>query len=255
MTTATRTKRGYGDFGVLSKNYRAARTGFPDEAVAYIFEVLRKERPHILDIGCGTGIATRQLCEKGARVVGTDIDGQMVRQAEMESAHEIEYRVAPAERQPFADGTFDAVTAFSAFHWFANAPALNEIKRVLKPAGMFFAVNKNEAGDFKKQNKKILQRFISRTIPDIKREYTPQMILEKNGFQNMTERHFPTAEYFSPEEALAYIQTMSVWNLVSAERRDTALDALREHFCKISSAGGIIERKLDVMVISGHATH
>lgn len=251
MTTATRTQKWYGDFGILSKNYCTARRGFPDESVAYIFEILEKKSSYILDMGCGTGIATRQLCEKGARIVGTDIDNQMVRQAEMESAREIEYRVAPAERQPFADQTFDAVTAFSAFHWFANKEALNEIKRVLKPDGVFFVVNKNETGDFKRRNKEILQRFISRTIPDIKKEYNPRMVLEANGFRNVIERHFHTAEYFSPEEALAYIQTMSVWNLISVEQKGAALNALRKHFSEISITDRIIERKLDVVVISG----
>jgi ubiquinone/menaquinone biosynthesis C-methylase UbiE len=52
------------------------------------------------------------------------------------------YVTGSAERIPFSNNTFDAVTAFAAFHWFDNKASLNEIKRVLKPGGIFFVVNK-----------------------------------------------------------------------------------------------------------------
>ena len=190
MKQSARKKNGYGDFGNLSKNYAKARKGFPDEAYDYIFQKIRKDHPLILDIGCGTGIASEQLCEKGAEVSGTDIDADMIREAKADNRYSIEYRVARAEKQPFKDRAFDAVTAFSAFHWFANKSTLHEIKRVLKPAGLFFAVNKNETGDFKKRNKEILRRFIEETVPDIKKEYEPKRTLEENGFVRIEEKIF-----------------------------------------------------------------
>ncbi len=254
MTTALRTKKGYGDFGVLSENYRIARKGFPDESIAYIFKILEEKNPHILDIGCGTGIATTQLYENGARVIGTDIDAKMIQRANEKNLYKIEYHIAPAVKQPFADHTFDAVTAFSAFHWFADTETLIEMKRVLKSDGIFFVVNKNETGNFKKENKEILQRFISKAMTDIKKEYNPVHILNANGLQDVREQHFATAEYFSTDAALAYVQTMSVWNLVSSEKKGTALHALRSHFSAISNLYGVIERKLDVVVVSGRTT-
>ncbi|OHA17410.1 MAG: hypothetical protein A3H57_00975 [Candidatus Taylorbacteria bacterium RIFCSPLOWO2_02_FULL_43_11] len=250
MKQSARKKNGYGDFGNLSKNYAKARKGFPDEAYDYIFQKIRKDHPLILDIGCGTGIASEQLCEKGAEVSGTDIDADMIREAKANNRYSIEYRVARAEKQPFKDRAFDAVTAFSAFHWFANKSTLHEIKRVLKPAGLFFAVNKNETGDFKKRNKEILRRFIEETVPDIKKEYEPKRTLEENGFVRIEEKIFSVTEYFSPKEALGYIQTMSVWNLVPDSKKKVALENLREHFEKIA-INEKVERKLDIGVMSG----
>lgn len=255
MTTALRTKEGYGDFGVLSENYRTARNGFPDESIAYIFEVLGKKNPRILDMGCGTGIATTQLYKRGVQLVGTDVDAKMIQQANAENPYEIQYQVAHAGKQPFENKRFDAVTAFSAFHWFANTETLNEIKRILKPDGVFFVVNKNEVGDFKRKNKEILQRFISDAIPDVKKEYNPKKILEKNGFQSVQEQHFSTTEYFSSKEALAYIQTMSVWNLVPVVNRYDALNELHTHFSLISNTNGTIARELDVTIVSGRVKY
>lgn len=253
MSVNLRTKKGYGDFGNLSKNYDKMRKGFPEDVIDYIFQKIEKMHPFILDIGCGTGIATEQLCEKGANVAGTDVDAEMIRQAEADNRYLIEYHVATAEKQPFKDKMFDAVTAFSAFHWFTNKVTLSENKRVLKPGGYFFAVNKNEVDDFKKKNKEILQRFINQKLPYAKNEYDPKKVLEENFFQSIDEKIFPVSEYFNLEEAVGYIQTMSVWNLVPKNKIDDALNALREHFSQTLSTSGYVERKLNVVVVSGKA--
>ena len=252
MKTSVRTKNGYGDFGALSECYRTARKDFPNECVSYILEKTGVAYPSILDIGCGTGIATMQLREKGARVIGTDIDTAMIRQAKINNKRHIPYLIAPAERQPFHNHFFDAVTAFSAFHWFANKQTLDEIKRLLKPKGVFFAINKNEVGDFKKDNKEILKRFIGLPIPDAKKGYKPKRFLTINGFRDVTEQCFFTVEYFTIGVALEYIQTMSVWNLVPTGKRTSALEALHSHLFSIAhSNNGTIERKIEVVVISG----
>jgi ubiquinone/menaquinone biosynthesis C-methylase UbiE len=250
MNSDMRTKKGYGDFGTLSRSYDAARKGFPEESIDYIFEKTGKEKPDILDIGCGTGIATEQLVEKGAHTIGTDVDTDMIRQAQKDNRYDIEYNVAPAEKLPFPDATFDAVTAFSAFHWFANRGALNEIKRVLKPSGYFFTINKNEAGDFKKENKKILQQFMEKELPDVKKHYDPNSVLAENGFSDIEEKIFNVTEYFTPEEALSYIQTMSVWNLVLENKRRDVLSELLKRF-NMATKKGKVERKLEIVVVSG----
>jgi ubiquinone/menaquinone biosynthesis C-methylase UbiE len=202
-------------------------------------------------MGCGTGIATTQLYKNGAQVVGTDIDEQMIQIADTENHSKIRYQIAPAEKQPFSDHTFDAITAFSAFHWFTHTKALNEIARVLKSDGVFFAVNKNESGDFKEQNKEILKRFISQMVPDVKEKYDPRKILEENGFRDVRERHFSATEHFNQNGALEYIQTMSIWNLVPVVNRYDALNDLWTRFSSIYNTYGTIARKLDVVVVSG----
>lgn len=246
-----RTKKGYGAFGNLRKNYDRSRKGFPEEAVDFILRKIGRENPCVLDIGCGTGIATRQLREKGAEVTGTDIDADMIRQAKVDNRYRVEYQVAPAEKQPFENNVFDAVTAFSAFHWFATKAALDEIKRVLKPNGFFFAVNKNEAGNFKSGYKNVLRQFVGQELPDAKKKYNPKEVLQKNGFWQVEEKSFLISEYFTLEEALFYLQSVSVWNLVTTDKKTSVLKVLREHFLKTSDQNGRVERKLNVVVVSG----
>ena len=99
----------------------------------------------VLDIGCGSGWATRLLADYAAngRVTGIDISDEMVRLAR-ESSHSyanVEFEVASAERLPFSDGEFTHAFSMESLYYNRNNPqALKEIRRVLKPGGLFVAV-------------------------------------------------------------------------------------------------------------------
>jgi hypothetical protein len=88
-------------------------------------------------------------------------------------------------------------------------------------------------------------------MPDIKKTYDPKKILQENNFRNIKEHHFSTAEYFNQNEALEYIQTMSIWNLVPIEKRRVGFNRFRAHFSNFADTNGLIERKLDIVVVSG----
>jgi ubiquinone/menaquinone biosynthesis C-methylase UbiE len=239
----------YGHFGNLIKNYKKARKGFPDEVISYILFKLKIKKPYILDLGCGTGIATRQLHEREAIIVGADIDQKMIEVAEEDNICGIEYIVAPAESLPFKDRVFDAVTAFSAFHWFTSKKALGEIRRVLKKDGFFFIVNKNEAGDFKKEYKAILSKYIDQELPDIKKDYNPKRILEENGFKNIEAKEFSISEICSVDEALSYIQSVSLWNLIPKSKKEQAVIDLLSYLLRIADRSGKVCRKLIVCIL------
>jgi SAM-dependent methyltransferase len=72
--------------------------------------------------------------------VGVDLSAGMVEQAR---AHQpgVEFMQASADALPFADATFDVVTArHMLYHVPDVASALQEFRRVLKPGGRFLAV-------------------------------------------------------------------------------------------------------------------
>ena len=84
---------------------------------------LKGSRARVLDLGCGTGISTRQLVRDGAKIFGADKDANMIGEAKKE-ASSIQYVVAEAGRLPFGDASFDALTSFAAFHWFTDADSI-----------------------------------------------------------------------------------------------------------------------------------
>jgi len=99
----------------------------------------------VLDVGCGSGWATRLMAEKArdGRVVGIDIANEMITVARETSAQfsNIEFRVASAEALPFADAEFTAAFSMESLYYYADVlQALKEIKRVLGPGGLFVTV-------------------------------------------------------------------------------------------------------------------
>jgi SAM-dependent methyltransferase len=99
----------------------------------------------VLDVGCGSGWAARLMAEKATtgKVVGIDISDEMVRLAAETSASftNVEFRVASAEKLPFADGEFTVAFSMESLYYYADMlSALKEIKRVLAPGGQFVTV-------------------------------------------------------------------------------------------------------------------
>jgi SAM-dependent methyltransferase len=99
----------------------------------------------VLDVGCGSGWATRLMAQKAGkgRVVGIDISDEMVTlSAETSKAFpNLEFRVASAEKLPFADGEFTHAFSMESLYYYADWwSALKEIRRVLAAGGVFVNV-------------------------------------------------------------------------------------------------------------------
>lgn len=99
----------------------------------------------VLDVGCGSGWATRLMAAKArdGRAVGIDIADEMIKLARESSmsTSNVEFRIAGAERLPFRDAEFTHAFSMESLYYYADIPgALREIKRVLEPGGRFVTV-------------------------------------------------------------------------------------------------------------------
>ena len=96
-----------------------------------------KHGMRVLDLACGTGIATSLAAARGARMSGVDFSPAMLKAARQRYPA-IEFREAEAKTLPFEDESFDAVIAnFGVNHFDFPLEALAEIRRVLRPEGRF----------------------------------------------------------------------------------------------------------------------
>src|SRR6266851_485557 len=100
-----------------------------------------KGSAHVLEVGCGTGNFTRHLGATGIGTVwGVDPDPRMIAIAE-ESEDPIRYHCAPTNHMPFHTGQFDGVVAHYSFEHFCHDQAsIDEVKRVMRPGGVFMTV-------------------------------------------------------------------------------------------------------------------
>jgi SAM-dependent methyltransferase len=88
----------------------------------------------VLDLAAGTGKLTRALLMSGLDVVA--VEPQLaLRDVLAATVGSERVRDGLAEAIPLPDRSVAAVTVADAFHWFDREPALEEIRRVLRPGG------------------------------------------------------------------------------------------------------------------------
>jgi SAM-dependent methyltransferase len=86
----------------------------------------------VLDVGCGTGIASRQIARRGAKVLGVELAPRM---AEIARGHGVEVEIAAFEAWDAVGRTFDRVTSAQAWHWLDVRIATAKAASVLRPGG------------------------------------------------------------------------------------------------------------------------
>ena len=114
----------------------------------------------VLDAGCGGGANIKKLlerCPKGI-VKGIDYSEVSVEKSRKVNANAIkegrcEVLQASVAELPFAENTFDLVTAFETIYfWPGLVECFREVHRVTKPGGTFFICNESN-GETNKDDK------------------------------------------------------------------------------------------------------
>ncbi|MDD4866523.1 MAG: class I SAM-dependent methyltransferase [Mycobacterium sp.] len=99
----------------------------------------------VVDIGCGPGDSVREAARRGASVVGVDPARLMLGMARLVTRDRpgISWRQGSVEALPLPDHSATVVWAVATVHHWADVAAgLAEVRRVLSPAGRFFAVER-----------------------------------------------------------------------------------------------------------------
>lgn len=97
--------------------YHRIRPGYPRALFDGLFAVL-PPRARVLEVGPGTGQATRDLLARGADVHAVEIGPAMAEKLrEVLPAEELRITVGDFERVPSDEASFDCVFSATAYHW------------------------------------------------------------------------------------------------------------------------------------------
>jgi SAM-dependent methyltransferase len=92
----------------------------------------------VLDVGCASGGLSEAFVERGASVVGIDLNPLLIERARTRLGSTVEFRVADISAPlEFESASFDVVAASLVLHYLEDwAPSLREFRRILRPEGL-----------------------------------------------------------------------------------------------------------------------
>lgn len=152
----------------------------------------------VLELGSGTGLHTYALVQTGARVVASDISSHSLMLLN-QSIKGITTQVADIESLPFESETFDVVTMAGSMSYGNPALVDAEIRRVLRPNGIFICVDSLNHNPVYRLNRWLHYKRGERTqntllfMPTIERVESIS-----RGFQSAEVHYFGAVSYLMP---------------------------------------------------------
>lgn len=204
------------NFSNQADRYSKFRPTYPQEMIDFILQLV-SEKHAALDIATGNGQVAALLSPHFKEVYATDISKNQLDNAT--KLTNIIYSLQPAESTSFTDNKFDLITVAQAVHWFDFDKFYTEVKRILKPEGIFAILGygllqTNTEAD------KVLSHFYKDVIGpywDTERRYLDE---------NYTTIPFPFTEFKAPK-----LSNKLVWSYSQLEGYLETWSAV-EHFKK-----------------------
>ena len=132
-------------FNTAPTLYEEVRPGYPAELIRDVIDLSGLEdHSRVLEIGCGTGKATRPLAERGYELVCLDIGADLIAiaQEKLKAFPNVSF-VTEAFEAWRPGGKFDLIISATAFHWVDPKVRYLKAAEVLRSDG-FLAVFSNQ---------------------------------------------------------------------------------------------------------------
>ena len=115
-----------------------------DPSTSALDAIMAAHPTDVLEVGCGTGCFAARIQAGHPEIELVAVD-QSPRFVELTAARGISARRADVQQLPFEDDSFDVVAAmWMLYHVPDLDQALREVRRVLRPGGLFVAVTNGE---------------------------------------------------------------------------------------------------------------
>jgi SAM-dependent methyltransferase len=123
-------------FGSVARVYERFRPGYPDALVDLVLDYAGRPIRSALEIGAGTGKATRAFAARGIDVTATEPDEDMLEELRRHVPATVTTLRSAFEDLPLA-AEHDLVYAAAALHWTRPERRWDRIARLLRPGGVF----------------------------------------------------------------------------------------------------------------------
>jgi SAM-dependent methyltransferase len=237
--------------------YDRARPGYPPA----LFDDLASLLPGkcLLEIGCGTGQATRVLAERGYAVTCVELGESMAELARrrLASFPSVEIVVADFDTWAGEPGSFDGVLAFTSFHWLDPATRFGRIAALLRAGGVLAVVGTHhvrpeDGDDFFVE----VQDDYRAVVPEDAASHEsgpplPEAVehleLDEELFERVAHRRYLWELEYTADEYLAVLSTYSGHIALPDEQRARLFERIRR---RIEARGTVRKAYLTTLDVS-----
>jgi SAM-dependent methyltransferase len=216
----------------LAESYGRFRPGYPDSALDWIVAYGRLTPGGlVIDLGAGTGIASRAFAARGFRVIGIEPNEEMLARALSQGgADTLDYRKGSAEETGLPSKIADLVLAAQAFHWFKPDKALAEAFRILKEGGCLALMwnERNEEDPFTSAYGDVIRTFPDAKEVESHRQEAGHYLLENRSFREPRRVLFEHFQLMSLKELIGrtFSASYAPRDQASAKKAETDLQQL-----------------------------
>lgn len=123
-------------FGAVAEAYERFRPGYPVELLELVMEYAGQPIRTALEIGAGTGKATRLFAQGGIAVTATEPDAAMLAELRKRLPANVTTVQAAFEDLPL-DSSYDLVYSAAALHWTNPEGRWDRMAALVRPGGVF----------------------------------------------------------------------------------------------------------------------
>ena len=236
-------------FDGVASVYRAARPDYPDALVDDVVSYAGlRPNDRILEVGCGTGQATKGFAARGFPILATDPGSEMLRGARESLAGfgNVDFLETTFEAWPAEPAAFRLIIAAQSWHWVSPEVRFSKAAQVLSPGGslaVFGHVPVGMPAPLLDRFKEIYLRQIGKWGPPPEAWYLPSgpfegWFHESGLFEPVEHTCYRWKWPHTTSSYLAFLRTRSDHRMMEPAKRDEVLGEIAD---AIDGEGGRFE--------------
>jgi SAM-dependent methyltransferase len=232
--TASATPRGL-LFGAAAESYERFRPGYPDEVVDRTLDYAGRHVRTAIEVGSGTGKATRAFASRGIHITALEPDWNMFLVLQRES---VAMPVTPVHSrfEDYDGPPVDVVYAASAWHWTEPTNRWSRTARLLVQGGVLASFGRPMAlvdEDLRAAVEEVRRPVIpDESLPHPEgvegREWPASELDRSDLFTDVQELCLPREVVVPPKEYVGYLSTVSAYLQLTVRQRQDVLLRIAE---------------------------
>ena len=216
-------------FGSVAQSYERYRLAYPDELVDLVLGYAQRPVHTALEVGAGTGKATRLFASHGIQVTAVEPDADMARVLHQSTRGLPVNSVVTTFEQFRTESRFDAVYAAAAWHWTSPQTRWSQAVELLVPGGVLVLFGRPadlRHPDLFAAVDQIEKVLLAGHDVDVY-PWSVEEMAAVDGLGDVEQRQLPCVATTAADEFVARLATVSAYLKLAPDRRDEALRRVR----------------------------